>query len=169
MANFLPWNLANSFWNFCNVFSSPKRWSKAVSKWIAGGQLFTTFCQLLGKQWLLEATQLATRCLFKLEWELFKATHDHGFPSTSYIILWVECGSKWSFDLCVCVCLCTWACVFSLPFLFGRKFWKSVVEQSWKILLIITSPQSLEYKCLDVWSVYSRVPFPIMMLFYLPK
>lgn len=103
ITNFLSWNLAKFFWNFCNVSSSPKWWSKAVSKWIAGGQLFTTLCQLLGKQWLLGATQLVTRCLFKLEREKAKATPDQVSPNISYIIVQIKCGNERSFDLCVCV------------------------------------------------------------------
>lgn len=157
MATFLPWNLASSFSDFCIVFSSPKLWSEAVSEWIAGSYLFTTFCQLLGKQLCLPI-----RCLFKLGREKAKATHNHGSPNTSYVILQVECRNERSFALygCVCIWVC-FVCVFSLHFFVWQDILKIFSKQGRKIILIMAVQNSYIINALDMWFVYSSLPFPI--------
>ena len=133
MANFLPWNLANSFWNFCNLSSSPKWWSKSLSKWIAGGQLFIPSANYLAS---IDSSELHSwQPDVSLSWKAKKLRPLMTviFPPQAIVFCKLNGEMKLSFDPCVWrFVLCSY-CIF----LFGGNILKICCKQGWKILLKI--------------------------------
>ena len=126
MANFLPWNLANSLeFLYCIQFSKVvvKVIVKMDCRWSALPHLLPATWQTL----TLRSLHSWQPDVSKLERKKAQAPHDHGFRSTTCIVLQVEYGNERSFDSCVCVC--RYVLCFHCISLFGRKCLKSVVSQ----------------------------------------
>lgn len=128
MANFLPWNLANSL-EFLYRIQFSKVVVKVIVKMNCRWSAFPTFCQLLGK--------LTLRSLHSwqpdvsLSWKgrklrpLMTMVSQHNLCcSASWIWKW-----KILWLLCVCMCVCRYVLCFHCIFLFRRKCLKSVVSQ----------------------------------------